>query len=1053
MSTPNIRIVNASAGAGKTYRLSMELRDAVRGGTPPECILATTFTNRAAAELLERGREFLIAAGRAEEALRLILARIGTVNGVFGRMVGEFALEQGRSPVAAVVPEGAQARLFRIAADGVIGRHAPVLAEIADRFGFTEGRAEAQTDWRKLLADLVGVARLNGLGREDLAASAERSWSTLRPALPATEGTEEALDAALAEAVELALSVLGEGDGTATTTNAINALREARSILAQSSRAPWSTWARLSKVQATRALDATVAPVREAAAVHPRHPRLHEDLATFIRTIFAAAGEALEETQTFKHRRGLVDFVDQEAEALALLADAHVAARVAAGIHLLLVDEFQDTSPIQLALFMRLADLVPRTLFVGDPKQAIYGFRGADPELVAAVADAIARDTGMPPETLSVNRRSRPGLVTIANAVFGTALPPLGIPAEQVTVSAHRDDAPGQGEPIHLWRVTGSDVETASAALAGRIAGVVRQREAWLVAPRGEQGRTRPLAGGDIAVLALTNRDAERLASALAATGLKVALQREGLLGRAECAVALAGLRVLADTSDTLAIAEILHILEGDVECPAWLEAALAAEKPADAIRACEPIPALVAAREGLAGLTPAEVLDRAIDLLHLPVWLPRWGDVAARHANLAALRALAREYEEECRRERLPGSAAGLAAWITALEKLQQPASPDPEAVHVMTVHRAKGLEWPVVVLADLEEDDEPRLFNSPVPMAADGGIVPSAPLAGRWVRLWPWPYGAQKKDVHLDTSAVDSSVGKAAQYGLRQERARLLYVALTRARDYLILAPRMNVSKNGKRKLRTGWLDLFPGALELPAGGGSIVAGSALIPAIIEDVEALEATAEPGIEMAPVRPSVAPPSFAPRRLRPSAAATEAAAAFTVHRIGPRLPLVGRADMMLVGEALHGFMAADRPSAPQAWREGLARRLLDAWTVAALVPQDLVGAADRFWTHIASAYPAAVLRREWPVLQVAKGNIISGRADLVVEHADGLALYDHKTFPGEEARWEEEMTSYAPQLASYAAVLANASGQAVTCQAVHLATVGVILVIETTSA
>jgi ATP-dependent exoDNAse (exonuclease V) beta subunit len=926
----------------------MELRNAVLNGTEPERVLATTFTNRAAAELLERGREFLLAAGRAEEALRLMLARIGTVNGVFGRMVGEFALEQGRSPVLAVVPEGAQARLFRIAADGVIGQHAPVLSALADRFGFTEGQANTRTDWRKILANLVGVARLNGLGREALAASAERSWQTLRVALPAPEATAEALDAALAKAAEEALSALDEGDGSDKTDKAIAALKDARQFLFGRAPAPWSLWARLSKVEAAKTSDDTLAPMREAAAAHPRHPRLHEDLETFIRTIFAAAGEALEEAQTFKRRRGLVDFVDQEAEALALLAEPPVAARIAAGTDLLLVDEFQDTSPIQLALFMRLAGLVPRTLFVGDPKQAIYGFRGADPELVAAVADAIARETGTSPETLGKNRRSRPGLVALANAVFGTALPPLGIPAEQVTVTAQRDDAPGQDEPLHLWRVIGSKAETAATALAGRIEGLLQEREAWQVAPRGQHGGIRPLTGGDIAVL------------------------------------------------------------------------------------------------------TPAEVLDRAIDLLDLPAWLPRWGDAAARHANLAALRALAREYEEECRRERLPGSAAGLAAWITAQDKVQQPASPDPEAVKVMTVHRAKGLEWPVAVLADLEDDDEPRLFNSPVPMAADGGIDPAAPLAGRWVRLWPWPYGAQKKNVYLDTSAADGALGKAAQYSLRQEKARLLYVALTRARDYLVLAPRMNVSKKGERKLKTGWLDLFPGALDLPAGGGSIVAGGTPVPAIIEDVEASEEAVGPGAEMAPVLPSAAPPSFAPRRLRPSAAATDGAVAFTVHRIGPRLPLAGHADMWLVGEAVHGFMAADRPSAPLAWREGLARRLLEAWQVTALAPEDLVSAADRFWSHIASAYPAAGLRKEWPVLQVAAGSITGGRADLVVEHADGLALYDHKTFPGEEARWEEEMKSYAPQLASYAAILGEASGRSVTRQAVHLATAGVILVVET---
>lgn len=1047
MNGPSLRIVTASAGTGKTHRLGTAMLDAVRNGTAPDRILATTFTNRAATELLARGRARLIAEGLPEAALGLMLARIGTVNGVFGRILGALALDQGRSPVVAVIPDEAQARLFRIAADPVIAKHAPVLSELAERFGFTERHASEQLDWRRMLTDLVAVARLNGLGPDGLAASAERSWQGLRALLPAPQEPGQALDHALVAAVAQARNKLGTDDETETTRKAVEKLDEARRLLARPTPLPWPLWARLSKLNAAKASDSLLDPVRRAASRHPEHPRLHADLERFIRTIFTAAADALEEVRRFKRRHGLVDFVDQEAEALALLADSAIAARVASELDLLLVDEFQDTSPIQLALFMRLARLVPSTLFVGDPKQSIYGFRGTDPELVAAVTDWITRQSGQQPETLATNRRSRPGLVALTNAVFSHVFPKYGIPDNQFQVTAARTDAPGQAPPLHVWRLDGRNADTAARTLAARVAKLLSDPARWRIVPRSGPDDACPLAGGDIAILTLTNSNAERLAAALSAAGLKVALERPGLLDRAECAVALAGLRVLADPTDTLAIAEILHILAGDDERPAWLEDALNAPRPRDALSHTNPIPILLAAREGLTGLTPAEALDRAIDVLDLTAWLPRWGDAAARHANLQALRTLACDYEEECRRERLPASAAGLAAWLMSRKTVSQPASPDPDAVHVMTVHRAKGLEWPVVILADLDTKAQPRLFNAPVAMASQPEFDPEAPLAGRWVRLWPWPYGAQKQAVHLDATAAESSIGKAACQAEEREKARLLYVALTRARDYLVFAPGMKVAKNGQRTLSTGWLDLFDDALRLPLADGPILTGNQAFPAISEDLEPVDLASCPKEETTSVVPEGPAPCFAPRRHRPSAAINGTTRSFAVHHIGDRLPLTGHLGMQRLGEAVHGFMAADRRAASLEWRKALARRLLDTWQVAAISPEALVEAADRFWKHLASDFPQAKLRREWPMLQIEDGTIVSGRADLVVDFEGGLAIYDHKAFPGGEAQWADEIAAHAPQLDSYAAILTKATGKPVLRRAVHLPISGTILI------
>ena len=1048
MTVSRIGLVSASAGTGKTYYLCSQLQAAVASGIQPQSILATTFTNRAAAELLARGRERLLQAGSPRQALALMLARLGTVNSVFGHIVAEYALAQGRSPVAMVLPEAAQKAVFRVAADAAIGRHAPALSRLATRFGFAEGRHPL--DWRDMLSDLVATARLNGLDAAGLEASGKRSWEGLQRALPSPAPDGAALDVALARAIDQALMAMGEGDRTKTTLDVLSDLRILK-INAEAERLTWADWARAAKLKAAKVSDGLLDTVRAAAARHPEHPLLAEELRRFIFTLFAAAAEAMRDTQAFKRQRGLVDFVDQEVEALELLADGKVASAIAGGIDLMLVDEFQDTSPIQLALFLRLAGLVPRTVFVGDAKQAIYGFRGADPALVTAIAERIERETGRPPEALGRNWRSRPDLVAFPQRLLGPAMATLGIEAMRAEVQPVRQDLPMQAQPLALWRVPGSNFGTVFAALAARVARLVAEGAAMPVALRDRPSETRPLRGGDVAVLVRSNRNAEAVATALAATGLKVALARDGLLERAECALALAGLRALADASDSLALAEIAHLLEGDAMRPAWLDATLAEGAGPQALRQMDFARALDAARPELLRLTPAEALDLAIRVLDLPALLPRWGDPAARHANLGALRGLAAEYEATCQRDRAPGSAAGLAAWIEAQDKVEQPASPDPDAVQVLTCHRSKGLEWPCVILADLDADDEPRLFNKPVAMSGPGGLDPADPLRDRWVRLWPWPYGAQAKNVHLDTSALATEEGELARRETAAEQLRLLYVALTRARDYLILAPRLKESK-AETKLSVGWLDLLPGdprPLELPPTGEAVrLHGKPLAMA----VETLDAPTSNIPTAAPTwttsLPSGPAPDFPSRRQRPSALIGGIAPAFEVIQLGARLPLTGPADMQRVGEALHGFFAADRPGASREWRLACAGRLLQGWGASELSVADALLAADRLWTHLASEWPGATRRHEWPVISITGGQMLSGRADLVVEHAAGLAVYDHKSNPGDKAGWPELVAEYAPQLSAYAGALRAATGREVTRQVLHLPLQGALLML-----
>ncbi|SMH39102.1 UvrD-helicase domain-containing protein [Azospirillum agricola] len=445
-----IDVVTASAGTGKTHRLTRAYLDAVAAGVAPDAILATTFTRKAAAELLERIRGDLSRSGRTEAARDVLTARIGTVNALFGRIAGEFALESGRSPVADVVAEERAAALFAAAADGVIRRHGPAIEPAAARL-----RLE---DWRGLVQSIGALARQNGIAADDLAESAVRSLRGLLALLPEARADEEGLDRALGEAVVVAVAAIeAAGDGCVKkTAEALAALKDAAAALAGGRPLPWVDWVRLTKLDPGARWRATIQAVHEAAGVHPAHPRLHRDLRALVEGVFRCAAEAMDDYDRFKRARGLVDFVDQEHEALTLLGRADVRRLLAERVELALVDEFQDTSPIQLALFLALAGVVRRSVWVGDAKQAIYGFRGTDPALIGAVLARVPPATGGMPERLPRGYRSRPGLVAFHNALFGAAFPAVGIPRGDAQVAeCERTDGPDQPVPLEVWTLAG----------------------------------------------------------------------------------------------------------------------------------------------------------------------------------------------------------------------------------------------------------------------------------------------------------------------------------------------------------------------------------------------------------------------------------------------------------------------------------------------------------------------------------------------------------------------------------------------------------------------
>ncbi len=819
-----LRFISAGAGSGKTYRLTALLHDMlIDGRVRPSGILATTFTNKAAAELRERVRSHLIKKGQYALATAIGQARIGTVNSVCGNLLARFAFEAGMPIEQRVLDESRAAQILNEAIDEVIeGKTLTDLLTVARRLSLdTSARGDGEDPWMAALRGIVSQARANAIGPEQLRTFGVRNAEQLLGHFP-TPATRD-LDAALREELEAVLPVVrqaAETNGIKKTGAYLKAVEElARSV--REGDYQWSDWSRLVNSEPEAKLREVVQAVKDAASEHGQHPRLHQDVRDYLGMLFSLGADVLDNYHARKRQLGAVDFTDQESELLKILDLPDVAETLTSELDLLMVDEFQDTSPIQLALFLKLAKYAKHVVWVGDVKQAIYGFRGGDATLMTAVVTRLPELKGEK-ETLQDSWRSRPALVHFVNEVFGNAL--AGVAPADVHLQPIR--AEYEGTPaIEDWWLDGNAEEQYLGIAAG--IGALLQSGAQIVERDSELKRAVRL--GDIAVLARSNSSVKAIAGVLQAQGIRASTEQPGLLNRPEIVLALACLRRLNDERDTIATAEIVSLSEcedPDVwlgERLAWLET----QEPPTAWRergtAVNPIfRAIQSLREQRTQLSPQEAVQLLIANCGLTRCVLQWQQSAERArlrlANLERLTELAAEYEDECRSTREAATLSGFLLWLNALAEEEADVMPQPaiDAVQVMTHHGAKGLEWPVVVLVDLASNVKDSIWNAVRAESSDTFDV-RAPLKDRSLRYWPWPYGAQSK-VPVGDVAEASVTGQAVRAAAIEEHQRLLYVSMTRARDLLILARQ-------SKKLDGEWMATVNLADHLPTTDAAVL------------------------------------------------------------------------------------------------------------------------------------------------------------------------------------------------------------------------------------
>ncbi len=1040
-----LRVISAGAGTGKTHRLAQELVEALvddeNGRVPiaPEGVVAVTYTRSAAAELEARVRTALIERGRADLARRLAAARIGTVHSVCARLVDEHAFSLGLAPELSTLDDSSARAVFEDAlAASITDAQRLALDELEQRVHLGD---DASTFYGHVRA-IVDRARANDLDDDALAASCRSSIESLLANLPPRRPGDE-IERLLLTAIDDTLpNYLGK-KWSQKIADEVDRAQRAAIQLRRGEPLRWSDWLALE-------LSESLKKIGKAAELHVEHQALADDLTALITLAFDVARKAITRYDDDKRSAGVIDFGDQERLALQVVDHAETAATLSADIELLLVDEFQDTSPLQMRLFRALLQIARRTVVVGDEKQSIFGFRDANPALFSEFAkesDDVAR--------LGVSYRSRPGLVRAVSAVFAQAFSDSLQPQEVELVPVTEDDPVELGAHVERWwHEQGPDEGRTDedAVVAAGIAELLSTREAWVRSSVG----IRPAQSKDIAVLCKTNAGCRSMAVALSARGVPVLLRQRGLAKTWEARVIAAALAVWLDRDDVLARATLVHLLD-DVAAAAGDDAPsiLAPLAAADRGQALLDHPVIVTVRAAAeagrhAGLVRA--FDRLVDVLRLDDHLNRLDDTSQRRADLAALRALAVRFVDECFAR---GRGPTVAGFLGRLEQLIAARGDEDDhdddrgdvagkdAVEILTWHKAKGKEWPIVVLAGpLWKELWVRPFDVAVEATA---ALPSlqAPVFGRSLRLWPSPYGFGGDNPRrglfkaLKASPVIERLIKAAH----DENRRLLYVGFTRPKDRLVVVGDHMVWGRGMlATLCTGNEQKRPLCVDPPGDEGTAQwAGVDLKMAVHQprlSATLHEHRTEPVLPPLPAV-DVGVGTRAAKYVQPSSVTGDGAMLEEIS-IGSFVALkdpqaaFDRDTMNHLGQCLHAFLAWDAfvdvtDTTRRLNKAALMLRRFESVDV--LGAQDLVTIATRLWAGLDARFPGHTRHTEVPMQhRLSTGSIVRGQLDLLLYLPDGSAvIVDHKTV------LSADVSGYAGQLRAYADGVLESGAPAVT--------------------
>ncbi len=775
----NVEYINAGAGSGKTHTLTTRLVALLKSGeAKPEQVILTTFTTKAAGEFKEKVKAALYTEGLYDEANRMNQALIGTVHSVCERFISKYWFLIGLMPdMGVMTEEDTQFYMSQSLAGLPTEQEQQTLYNFVREFdvqaydGLT--RALDYGIWQTHLKRIIELTTNYSIA--DYQLSEKKSVEFIQ------KFVDDNIDVAytaedLRDVIKKHHDFLLAQRESATRNNQLNELEE----LSRTYTHPTISWyMKLGELMKKRRGSQTDFATNASRVMCSRH--VFDMQKEYIHTLFALAMRWREQYAAFKREKNVLDFNDMEKYMLLLLQCPEVRSELPLSYTHLFVDEFQDSSPIQVKIFDRLSDFMQQAYWVGDYKQSIYGFRGSDISLVKAVVDSIAAGANgcRVGNTLDTSYRSLPDIVDTCNQVFGKTFGDV-LSHENIVLQKHRQKVEGIAS-LRYFR-TSKEV-----TVADQVASLVLR----------DGGKPY-----EVGVLARTNKELADIANRLTEQYHIPVSVAGGTVTESQTFILVSSLLQIADSKrNTLAKAQVAWLTEEGLELEDLINRKLDIDaetdgKPREAYLADVPLIArLLDMWESDANLKLQSIsaMVESIILglgLHDIVKLLNEPEPFA-HACLQAIINAAKTYESRCQQMNM---AANITGFLSYLSDMNPGIGGDEKGVQLYTYHGCKGLEQKYTVLTSLNDDaTDDKIISREIygvhfahvtePTAED--FYPET-----YIRLTPWIFGAKKKAVEEIRNAIllsrEFSVARAYNTA---EANRLLYVGMTRPRDVMML------------------------------------------------------------------------------------------------------------------------------------------------------------------------------------------------------------------------------------------------------------------------
>ena len=1003
----NTTFVSAGAGSGKTYRLTQDIAKMITDGKcKAEEIILTTYTEAAAKELREKVRSTLYSKGLYEAAMNIDNAAIGTIHSIAYQFVSRYWYLLGISANVSIMDtEGSKFCISQSLASLPTEEDLWLFDTMCRSFNLTIPKS-SQLDlgfWKRELKNIIDKTVELCIDEQKLEVAKKESKKLMNEVMGFSNRFDIG-DDKIFELKQLAENILADAALPKTSRGKLEAKMPAvraykgrtaeskplASILGLASEITALTNKIIKTNYATG-----IAFAAEIAEQIPQSVQVRDLIESYIDAIFRLAIQWKKDYEEFKRMRCLLDFGDLLQKFDELLKKKEVIADIQSRYKIAFVDEFQDCSPLQVQSFERLSELMEQSVWVGDIKQAIYGFRGTNTELIKSIIDKVEQENdGNKLDDLKHCWRSNETIVNLVNNIFcekvfcgqlKDKLIRLGMPNR----TENDPPAPQERELQHMHFTCGRK-EDVPEALVEKVEELITN------------GVFKP---NEIAILYRTNPDVTKCTKALKERGIAYNARFDSETDENESSTDAissfinAVVSFAAKGDNELSKAIIANYIEQGYSTSELITNRLqhfeSENNEKDWLSELDVIGRISDIRKAIGNQSVSAAIETIVVELNLADLIKRIDPAAPAYNYCSALESKVAIYEGMCTNLGLSSTLVGFVEYLKE-NPIEYPG--DDNGVSVMTYHKSKGLEWPCVILCSLHK----------APVEAKKtyfGVLTYNMEADTLLRLVP----ASIKGIsaNIMEKIEENDFFKEIRRATINEAKRLMYVGMTRPKEQLILTT--YGPKSGDDWLTSIGCD----SIDCHSTASVIYWGNANWKHISEDyvIPEMEESNADAAEFRSLKQPTERPSYEVKFVSPSKAMCKKQQ-YTVEQCATFADRISASASdgcdNTIGNFVHHAMCL--------WNGD--KNIIDVLAKAYGVRVDanvVSTSIANFWSWMEKTYGKATLvDRELPFSFVNEsGQVVTGEIDLVYHTAEGYVLVDYKTYQGSSTHLTDENSEF----------------------------------------